>query len=186
MPAGPADLIVHQYDVEPAYSVKSRLMLGFKNARWFACNHSTILPKPELLSLTGGYRQIPVAQIGADIYCGSELLLDILETRIAKPSLTRLSGAGLGRGLAYWAEDNLFWLLVQIVCGSDFESTRNAEFNADREKMLPGIYDVEAFKAALPANIQVLRAHLDLLERQLADGRKFLLSDEADLADITL
>lgn len=186
MPAGPTDLIVHQYHHEPAFSVKARLMLGFKNAAWFACNHSTILPKPELTALSGGYRQIPVAQVGADIYCGSELLLDLLEARIPTPSLTPLSGPGIGRGLAYWAEDNLFWLIVQIVCGSDFESTRRPDFNADREQMLPGIYDLAALKAALPVNVPILRAHLDLIERQLADGRAYLLGDKPDLADISV
>ena len=34
MPAGPTDLIIHQYSAEPAFSVKTRLMLGFKNAEW--------------------------------------------------------------------------------------------------------------------------------------------------------
>ncbi len=52
--------------------------------------------------------------------------------------------------------------------------------------MLPGIYDVAAMKAALPANIPMLRAHLDLIERQLADGRAFVLGDVMDIADISL
>jgi glutathione S-transferase len=186
MPAGPDDLIVHQYTHEPAFSVKTRLMLGFKNAEWFAVNHPTILPKPDLTPLTAGYRQIPVAQIGADIHCGTELVMDLLEARIPQPSLTRHSGAGLGRGLAYWAEDNLFWLIVQIVCGSDFEAAKREDFNADRRQMLPGIYDPEAMKAALPGTIQLLRAQLDLIERQLEDGRAFMLGESADIVDISL
>ena len=186
MPASPTDLIIHQYTHEPAFSVKTRLMLGFKNAEWFAVNHSTILPKPDLTPLTGGYRQIPVAQVGADIYCSTELVMDLLEARIPQPSLTRNSGAGLGRGLAYWAEDNLFWLNVLIVCGSDFESAKREDFNEDRRKMLPGIYDPEAMKAALPGNIQLLRAQLDLIERQLEDGRPFMLGETSDIVDISL
>lgn len=186
MPAGPTDLIVHLYDNEAAFSQKTRAMLGFKDAHWFACDHPTILPKPDLAALTGGYRQIPVAQVGADIHCGSELVLDLLEARIPQPSLTAASGPGIGRGLAYWAEDTLFWLTVQIVCGSDFESGTRPDFNEDREKMLPGIYDIAAMKAALPINLPILRAHLDLLARQLADGRRFMLGDQPDLVDITL
>jgi glutathione S-transferase len=184
MPAGATDLIIHQYNLEPAFSVKTRLMLGFKNAQWYACDHPTILPKPELAALTGGYRQIPVAQVGADIYCGTELVMDLLETRIPEPSLTRNLGPGLGRGLAYWAEDNLFWLNVQIVCGSDFEATKREDFNEDRRQMLPGIYDPEAMKAALPVNVPIMRQHLDLIERQLADGRAFMMGDQSDIADI--
>lgn len=186
MTAGTTDLIVHQYNAEPAFSVKTRLMLGFKNAEWFACDHSTILPKPELAALTGGYRQIPVAQVGAEVFCGSELVMDLLERRVPEPSLTSHSGAGLGRGLAYWSEDTLFWLIVQVVCGSGFESTKRADFDADRKLMLPGIYDVLAMEAALPGNVQTLRAHLDLIERQLADGRQYLLGDSPEIADIGL
>lgn len=186
MPVGSHDLIVHLYNDEPAFSRKTAAMLGFKNAQWFACNHPTILPKPELAALTGGYRQIPVAQVGADIHCGSELVLDLLEARIPQPSLTAASGPGLGRGLAHWAEDTLFWLIVQIVCGSGFENSAQPDFDADRKQMLPGIYDVDAMRAALPVNLPILRAHLDLIERQLADGRAFMLGEQADLADITL
>ena len=186
MPASPTDLIIHQYTHEPAFSVKTRLMLGFKNAEWFAVDHSTILPKPDLTPLTGGYRQIPVAQVGADIYCSSELVMDLLEARIPEPSLTRNSGAGLGRGLAYWAEDTLFWLNVLIVCGSDFEAAKREDFNADRRQMLPGIYDPEAMKAALPGNLQLLRAHLDLIERQLEDDRSYIWGSLPDIADISL
>lgn len=148
MPVGSNDLIVHLYNDEPAFSRKTAAMLGFKNAQWLACNHPTILPKPELAALTGGYRQIPVAQVGADIHCGSELVLDLLETRIPQPSLTAASGPGLGRGLAYWAEDTLFWLIVQIVCGSGFENSAQPDFDADRKQMLPGIYDVDAMRGA--------------------------------------
>lgn len=180
------DFIVHLYDAEPAFSVKTRLMLGFKNAKWFACNHPTILPKPELAALTGGYRQIPVLQIGADIFCGSELIADELDRRLSGPSLSRLSGPGIGRGIAYWAEEQLFWVIVQVLCASDFKSAANPDFDADRRQMLPGIYDVKQMKAALPANLQLLRAHLDLLERQLADGRAFMLGEESDLIDISL
>ncbi len=62
----------------------------------------------------------------------------------------------------------MFWLIVLIVCGSDFESTKRADFNADRERMLPGIYDPAAMKAALPVNVPMLHGHLELIERQLA------------------
>lgn len=186
MPASPRDMIVHQYNGAPAFSVKARLMLGLKDARWFACDHPTILPKPDLAALTGGYRQIPVLQVGADIFCGSELIADELDKQVGGPPLASLSGEGIGRGIAHWAEDNLFWLTVQIVCASDFEYAEDPDFNADRRKMLPGIYDPEAMKEALPTNVILLRGHLDLMERQLADGRTFMLGDRADLADISL
>ena len=186
MPAGSTDLIVHQYDGAPAFSTKTRLMLGFKNAQWYACNQPTILPKDELFMLSGGYRQIPVAQVGADIYCGSELVLDLLEARVPEPPLTARSGPGIGRGLAYWAEESLFWLVSSIVCASGFQSMEDPQFIEDRQKMVSGGFDLATMQAALPANIRVLRMHLDLVERQLEDGRAWFFGDAPDLVDITL
>jgi glutathione S-transferase len=186
MPAGPSDLILHHYNVVSPFSEKARMMLGLKGAEWHSCIHSIIMPKPELIELTGGYRQIPVLQIGADIYCGTELIADELDRLFPEPSLTAASGPGLGRAIAYWTDETLFWLVVQVGCASDFENCEDEAFNKDREEMLPGVYDLDQMRAALPDNLVRLRAHLDLVERQFADGRSFLLGEVPDLADISL
>lgn len=178
------DLILHQYELSP-FSEKARLMMGFKDLDWHACIHSTIMPKPELITLTGGYRQIPVLQLGADIYCGTELIADELQRLKPEPSLFRASGEGIGRGLAVWSDEALFWVIVEVVCGAGFESCKDEAFNKDREEML-GTFDILAKEAALPQNIVKLRAHLDLVERQLADGRPFLFGPLHDYADFCL
>jgi len=178
------DLILHQYDVSP-FSEKARIMLGLKGLDWFACNQSVIMPKPELIALTGGYRQIPVLQIGADIFCGTELIADELETRFPAPSLYPKSGAGLGRALSYWTDETLFRLVVELVFGSgDFKV--DDDFLEDRSRLIRGRFDIAAMAAAFDANVGRLRAHLELVERQLADGRRYLLGDVADMADINL
>jgi glutathione S-transferase len=61
-------LILHQYDISP-FSEKVRVVLGIKKLAWYACSQPLILPKPEVFALTGGYRRIPVLQLGANIYC---------------------------------------------------------------------------------------------------------------------
>ena len=61
-------LILHHYDTSP-FSEKVRLLLGLKGLAWDSVQAPVIMPKPELTPLTGGYRRIPVLQIGADIYC---------------------------------------------------------------------------------------------------------------------
>ena len=48
------------------------------------------MPKPNLTALTGGYRKTPVLQIGADIYCDSQLIMRELERRYPSPEF--LSG----------------------------------------------------------------------------------------------
>ena len=60
-------LILHHYDTSP-FSEKVRLMLGLKGLAWDSVQAPVIMPKPELTPLTGGYRRIPVLQIGANYY----------------------------------------------------------------------------------------------------------------------
>ncbi len=46
------------------------------------------MPKPDLLALTGGYRRAPVLQIGADIYCDTALIADVVEHLQPTPALS--------------------------------------------------------------------------------------------------
>ncbi|MEM6556814.1 MAG: glutathione S-transferase N-terminal domain-containing protein, partial [Pseudomonadota bacterium] len=79
-------IILHQFDRSP-FSEKIRLALRIKNLAWAAVEIPSIMPKPDLLPLTGGYRRTPVMQIGADIYCDTQLMLIELERRNKIPML---------------------------------------------------------------------------------------------------
>ena len=184
MKPGHEDLILHQYNLSP-FSEKGRLMMGFKGLSWHSTIHSTIMPKPELVALTGGYRQIPVLQVGADIFCGTEIIAEELERRQPQPSFYAAGGPGMVAGLAHWSEEVLFWLVVQLVCGSDFASLEDPAFIADRQEMLGDMFDVDRMKADVPANLVKLRGHVDLVDRQLRDGRDFLFGAASGLADIS-
>jgi glutathione S-transferase len=65
MSAHSQSLILHQYEMSP-FSEKIRVIFGMKGLEWHACDQPRIMPKPDLVALTGGYRRIPVLQIGAD------------------------------------------------------------------------------------------------------------------------
>src|ERR1700712_1833838 len=80
------DLILHHYDVSP-FSEKVRILLGIKGLAWRSVIQPIIMPKPELLPLTGGYRRIPVLQIGADVYCDSQVIMAEIERRYSKPAV---------------------------------------------------------------------------------------------------
>lgn len=67
------DIILHNYVLSP-FSEKIRLLLGYCDLDWYSVTVSSALPRPELVQLTGGYRKIPVLQIGADIYCDTKLI----------------------------------------------------------------------------------------------------------------
>ena len=67
------DLILHHYTTSP-FSEKIRLILGFKQLAWKSVLIPSIMPKPDVVALTGGYRKTPFLQVGADIYCDTALI----------------------------------------------------------------------------------------------------------------
>jgi len=60
------------------------------------------------------------------------------------------------------------------------------DFIDDRRKMLPGGIDLDQLRTLMPSRVDHVRASLDLLERQLADGRPFVLGDAPSLADFSV
>ncbi len=104
-------LILHHYPMSP-FAEKVRLILGFKGLHWSSVHIPNIMPKPDLTALTGGYRKTPVLQIGADIYCDTALIADVLEERAPSPALYPGGLAGASRILAQWADSTLFWTAI--------------------------------------------------------------------------
>ena len=104
-------LILHHYPTSP-FAEKVRLIFGFKGLKWSSVLIPTIMPKPDLTALTGGYRKTPVLQIGADIYCDTALIADVIEERAPRPTLYPGDIAGASRILAQWADSTLFWAAV--------------------------------------------------------------------------
>lgn len=102
------DLILHHYPESP-FSEKVRLILGAKKLPWKSVEIPWIAPKPELEALTGGYRRTPVLQMGADIYCDTALICDVLEHLRDEPTLYPPHLKGACRIVAQWADSSLFW-----------------------------------------------------------------------------
>lgn len=67
------DVYLHHYPASP-FSEKVRALLGYLDIEWSSVETSIIMPRPLLMPLSGGYRRIPVAQIGADVYCDSKII----------------------------------------------------------------------------------------------------------------
>jgi glutathione S-transferase len=89
-----AEVVLHHYPLSP-FSEKIRRVLAYKEIPWRAVEQPIMAPKPDLTPLTGGYRRIPVLQIGADIYCDTALMVRVLERLYpARPTLPpTLAGA---------------------------------------------------------------------------------------------
>lgn len=80
------DLILHHYPMSP-FSEKVRVMLGYTQQPWLSALTREMPPRPLLEQLAGGYRKIPVAQIGADIFCDSRTIAAEIAARSGKPEL---------------------------------------------------------------------------------------------------
>ncbi|WP_321326974.1 glutathione S-transferase family protein [uncultured Parasphingorhabdus sp.] len=174
-------ILFHQYDSSP-FSEKIRVCLGIKKLAWAAVDQPVIMPKPELVALTGGYRRIPVMQIGADIYCDSQLIVRELERRFPDPTLFPQGDSGLAYANALWSDRVLFQAAVAIIFGGLGDKVPDA-FVKDRIALSGRPFDPVAMQAAIPHMEAQFRAHMALLSDQLADGRRFLTGDRPGLVD---
>ena len=177
-----SDLILHQYETSP-FSEKMRKMLGFKGLAYHSVEQPNIAPKPALTPLTGGYRRIPVLQIGAHIYCDTALMVRELERRFPDPCLTPPALMGAAEVIADWADHRLFSMaaLPTVVALAEILPP---EFFEDRAKMSPGFATDGAGGRVAHSENQMLLA-MATLDAQL-DQTPFLLGKNLTHADLSV
>jgi glutathione S-transferase len=176
-----SDIILHHFDPSP-FSEKIRVIFGFKKIAWKSCLISRIMPRPDLMPLTGGYRRTPVMQIGADIFCDTQIIIRELEKRFPNPTLFPAGNAGMPWALGMWTDRPFFQSTVSLVFGSLGDKVPQ-DFIEDRSKLRGAKFDVAAMTAAIPQMRDQFRANVDWMEAQFKDGKPFLLG-EFSLADV--
>ena len=181
------DLILHHYNAS-SYSEKIRSILGYKGLSWRSVIQSDVLPKPYLVALTGGYRLVPVLQIGSEIFCDSRCIVRRLEQEKPLPSVFVSRDVAVEQGLSQWGE-SIFFSLVTIGLAKGVFSAPSSIFSdsfiADRQKMSGPGFNPDVAKRFANWRVTQLRLHLSILERQLEDSRPFLLGDECSIADFS-
>jgi glutathione S-transferase len=180
--SSPHPIILHHFEKSP-FSEKIRVIFGLKNIDWTSVLISRIMPRPDLMPLTGGYRRTPVLQIGADIYCDTQCIIGELERRFPQPTLFPRGYEGLASASAMWTDRSFFQNTVNLVFGSLADQVP-ADFIADRETLRGAKFDVAAMTAAIPQMRDQFRAHVQWIEAQLADGRAWLCGEAASLCDV--
>jgi glutathione S-transferase len=188
-----SDIILHHYPNSP-FSEKIRLIFGYKGLNWQSVIIPAIMPKPDVLALTGGYRKTPFMQIGADIYCDSALICDVLEKIQPNPSLYPEHQKGAARIIAQWADTTLFWAAMAYnfspagsaqMFGIDSPQATEAIANAkmfaeDRAKMRLGMPRLPAADAAAS-----YKSYLRRIANML-DEHPFLMGDKPCIADFAV
>lgn len=181
------DLILHHYASSP-FSEKFRLVLGYKKLAWRSVAVPVMMPKPDVIALTGGYRRTPFMQIGADIYCDTALMCRVVERLQPQPTLYPDESAGLAEIVAQWADAALFWSAIPLTLQSgggphimpDTSPEFLKAFGADRAAMTAGVRRLSPPDAAAAVAV-----YLDRLDALLADGRPFLLGALPCIADFS-
>ena len=182
--------VLHHYPASP-FAEKIRTMLGFKALAWKSVQIPAILPKPDVVALTGGYRKTPILQLGADIYCDTALIARVLERLAPAPSLFPQGDTLAVQAAAHFADSVLFGISVPIAFqpGGEMMKTSFAEptpeffakLGKDRLAMRQGgtlrrgpVHECKA----------LLQAMLAKLEAQLKGP--YLFGEQACVADFSL
>lgn len=174
------EIILHHYDASP-FSEKVRLLLGLKGLAWRSVQTPNMLPKPDLVPLTGGYRRAPVMQIGADIFCDSQVILAEIERRCPQPAAV----IGPAFAVNLWADRLFFQPSVAVIFGQIGDSVPRA-FVEDREKLAGAAFNLAGMKAAATPMRAQWRAHAAWIEQALAStDSPFLAGAEPSLSDIS-
>ncbi|CAF1454604.1 unnamed protein product [Rotaria sordida] len=160
------------------------MAMGLKKLNWCSVIVNRIPPRPHLDILTGGYRRIPVLQVGADIYCDTHLILRTLDR--LRPDSPTLFSNSLTQPLCWWWDKAMFTPFLKLRVGLVGDKL-SKEWLEDRQKFAPQIsFTKEDNEKEIPLNAQRINAHLAWLTHMLDDGREFLLGDSSPSAlDIT-
>ncbi len=186
------ELILHHYPESP-FSEKVRAILGAKGLAWRSLQVSMVMPRPATTALTGGYRRIPVLQVGADVYCDTALLAAYLDGAAglggSGPTLFPASNLLAAQTLARWVDTELFWAAVTLRflpenMGSFFADPAAAQaFAEDRANFAAGAQVRRPPVDEAQARYARFLAEMDT---QLGDGRPYLFGADWSIADFAV
>ena len=182
-----SELILHHYPMSP-FSEKIRVMLGYTGLDWQSVITREMPPRPQLAILAGGYRKIPVAQIGADIFCDTRTIAAEIAALSGKPKLALEKLTPQQQGFASEVDLEVFFACAMAAStramGRKFRQSLSladmARFiwdrlNLGRTSSLPTL--------GLHAARKRVRQHLDGLEQMLQ--QPFLFGKQPNHADFS-
>lgn len=181
-------LILHHYELSP-YAEKIRLMLGQTRLHWQSVLSPEQPPRPNVDPLSGGYRRIPIAQIGADIFCDTFVISQEVATLANAPELDPEHVKEDAAAIMALAEGDVFFAAIGSVppvtlIGNlvrHFGLFGALKFALDRGRMMR---DATMKPPQGEAARTVMRNFLEELERRLAD-QDYLTGASPSIADFS-
>jgi glutathione S-transferase len=181
------DIILHHFNTSP-YAEKIRLILGHKNIPWKSVLVPNIMPKPLYTALTGGYRRVPVMQIGSDVYCDTALIAQEIDRRFPAQPIMANSTAGWSEPIVNWHDTYLFWKVARYVIGKNAAALSD-DFLRDRAKMMRLDLTPEANRAKGVAEAPYILSQLHIALGWLDDALAatgFVSGNQFSYADFAL
>ena len=180
-------IFLHHYPIS-RFSEKIRALLGYLGATWHSVETTSIMPRPLLMPLTGGYRRIPCLQIGANVYCDTAVIVKGLLRHLSVPEA--LAHSFVVARIAEWADREFFLIGIGLGFGSpesmqEMLSRLPAQeakgFFADRANLAPGD------SMAIPSLEVVTRQFTQVLnDLETSLKTSYLLGDHPTIADFSV
>lgn len=182
-----SELILYNYPLSP-FSEKIRLMLGYTGLPWQSVEVMEAPPRPVIDVLVGGYRKIPVAQIGADVFCDTKTITTEIARLSGKPELALENCSEEIQTFVQKTDSEVFMALV--IGGTDASALvelvkrtsllRTIKFLWDRV----GIARKAKIRTLKPREAKAIaQQHLNEMESILKDD--FLFGDAPCIADFS-
>ena len=180
-------LILHHYSMSP-FSEKIRAVLGYTGLPWHSVQVPEMPPRRALKPLAGDYRKIPVAQLGADVFCDSRIISSEIATLSGRPTLALENVSAAEQAFVRHTDLEVFFACILSADGKvllkklwrDTSTLHVLRFLADRINM--------GRKSAVPAARgarakTMVRDHLDNLQTLLQQD--FLFGEQPSIADFS-
>jgi glutathione S-transferase len=163
-------------------------MFGIAAGEWHSLISPPQPPRPNVDPLTGGYRRIPVAQQGADLFCDTALIAREVAELLDAPMLSPGTATDAADALAAEAEGDVFFAAIGSVPPLKLVGTLIGQFGLlgtlrfikDRSGMMQGA-SVKPLQGT--AAVRAMQVFQDNLNEHLA-SHKFLNGDEVSYADL--
>ena len=179
-------IYLHHYPAS-LFSEKIRGMLGYLGLSWRSVEISSIMPRPLLMPLTGGYRKTPTLQIGANVHCDTAVIAAALARHTGDETL--FAPGFTAHRVAEWADSTLFRTTVAMnfrpeAIGAfmgQLSAEEVAAFQADRAELAG---DAPMVSMPPDAAISAFSAYLTQLETSLA--QPFLFGAAPSIGDFSV
>jgi glutathione S-transferase len=177
------DLILYHYPASP-YAEKVRLLASCLDVPWRSVEVAIQPPRNTLALLAGGYRRIPVMQIGADIFCDTAIISEEIIDR-SKQTLAACDDGS--QALAQRAETDVFFAAIRQ--NSPLKTALGLTWMLGLKGMMAFAKDRASFSAghkpaeqSPAAAKRVFREFLNDLEQQLV-GKRYVSGASPSLSD---